>query len=1124
MKVIKRDGSIHYFNIDKIKKQTSEAVEGLKNVSQEKLDKDIMPQLRDGIKSSDIQSLLITTALNKIDIDSPDWTFVASRLFMNDLYHQVGKKYNSAKGQTYSHSLKEYIQFGQAIGRIIDNLEEGYNLEELDSYIQPSRDKQFTYLGAKTLYDRYLLKDRNHSPIELPQHMFMAVAMFLAQNEENKMKRVKEFYDVISKFEVMVATPTLSNARTPHHQLSSCFLGSTGDNIESIFDTYKDMALLSKHGGGIGWDFSKVRGSGATIRGHKGVGGGVIPFLKPVNDIALAVDQLGCVDRDSYVKVLDFVRTKDFKHQFFSRKKRINSFSGTELDNLVDYAKSFAFEYGNFSKEFITNLIENSIRKVPVEKSLEQFGINRQQYKKVMGQYRKVEKTLPKGFRFIQGFPYYAINEFGLVISSKTLKPLTQHTDLKGYATVTLGKISKSLHTLLYRNFISEYDSTKLTIDHIDENKLNNSLENFKLLTNEENVSKGWEDLEKRNRRIEKSKVRKYITGSNRLNGDKRGWNTEILETVTKTIPITETRIGDLILSFNTQTGKTEYQDIDERHEVFVKHSDQISIKYEDGNYITTSNWHPLAILEDRKYIYKRSDEVQVGDIGVNENGKESKILEIDNNPKTDENYFDLSVKENNNYFCSTKNSDGAFHLIHNTRKGSINAYLEIWHWDIEDFLDLKKNSGEERRRTHDLFTSIWINDLFMERVKNSGSWTLFDPHETMDLTDSFGDKFKKLYLQYENNDSVRKNQVSAKELWQKILLSYFETGSPFLGFKDESNRRNPNQHSGIIRSSNLCMEILQNTNPHGYELQTEFIEKNEKIEEGETAVCNLASINLSKINKTEDIERVVPTAIRMLDNVIDLNYYPIASTKHTNIKNRAIGLGVMGEAQMLAEAYIEFGTDKHFQKIDEILENVSFNVIQASSNLAKEKGKYPSYKGSLWSQGIFPIDTAHKEAEKLVTRKKSCDWDKLRKQVKTQGMRNGYLMAIAPTSSISILTGTTQTVEPVYKKKWLEENLSGMIPVTAPNLNSETWFYYKSVYEVSQEDLVKAGAIRQKWIDQSQSLNIFVNPDTITGGQLHRIYMLAWNLGVKTTYYLRSKSPEVDEAVDRSDECLVCQ
>jgi len=751
LKVIKRDGSIEYFDIEKLRKQTLEAVEGLQNVSQQELEKDILPQLKDGIKSSEIQSLLINTALNKIDVDKPDWTFVASRLFLNDLYHKVGKKYSSIKGKPYSHSLAQYIEYGKSVGRIVEDLDEGYDLDELDRYIKPERDKQFTYLGVKTLHDRYLLKDRDGEPMELPQHMFMAIAMYLAKNEKEKMERVKEFYDVISKLEVMVATPTLSNARTPHHQLSSCYVGSTEDNIESIFDTYKDMALLSKHGGGIGWDFSRIRGTGATIRGYKGVGGGVIPFLKPVNDIAIAVDQLG-------------------------------------------------------------------------------------------------------------------------------------------------------------------------------------------------------------------------------------------------------------------------------------------------------------------------------------------------------------------------------------TRKGSINAYLEVWHWDIEDFLDLKKNSGEERRRTHDLFISVWINDLFMERVRSSGTWTLFDPHETMDLTDTFGDEFRKKYLQYESREDIRKKKISAKELWKKLLISYFETGSPFLGFKDEANRRNPNQHIGIVRSSNLCMEIMQNTSPAKYEPYNGFVFENRKVEDGEVAVCNLASINLSKINTKEDIERVVPIAIRMLDNVIDLNFYPISATKKTNLSNRAIGLGVMGEAQMLAESCIYFGSDEHLHKIDEVMEMIAFNAIQASSNLAVEKGKYPNSDGSLWSKGIFPIDTANSKAKKLVQREYVYNWDELREKVKRDGIRNGYIMAIAPTSSISILSGTTQTIEPVYKRKWFEENLSGMIPVTAPNLNIDTWRYYIPVYEIEQTNLVRAAAVRQKWIDQSQSLNIFVNPDEVTGGKLHKIYMLAWELGVKSTYYLRSKSPETEKAIDRSDECLVCQ
>jgi ribonucleoside-diphosphate reductase alpha chain len=298
---------------------------------------------------------------------------------------------------------------------------------------------------------------------------------------------------------------------------------------------------------------------------------------------------------------------------------------------------------------------------------------------------------------------------------------------------------------------------------------------------------------------------------------------------------------------------------------------------------------------------------------------------------------------------------------------------------------------------------------------------------------------------------------------------------------------------------------------------------------DGKTAVCNLASINLSKINTHEDIERVMPIAIRMLDNVIDLNFYPLSKVKNTNLDTRAIGLGVMGEAQMLAEAKIEWGSSEHLNKIDEIMEAVSYNAIKASSNLAIEKGKYPSFEGSNWSKGIFPIDTANEEAKKLVDRGGlfgyHYDWSELREKVKKDGMRNGYLMAIAPTSSISILVGTTQTIEPIYKRKWFEENLSGLIPVVAPNMSVDTWSYYTPAYDLDQELLVKAAAVRQKWIDQGQSLNIFMTLDKASGKVLNDIYMLAWKLGVKSTYYLRSQSPEEkSDVADRSFECLSCQ
>ncbi|WP_394949758.1 ribonucleoside-diphosphate reductase subunit alpha [uncultured Helicobacter sp.] len=783
--VVKRSGRIETLDISKIQKYTASAVEGLEGVNQSELEVDAKIHFKDKITTEQIQKTLIQTAVDKIDIDVPNWTFVAARLFLYDLYHKVS-------GYTGYKKLHEYFERGEREGKILKGLKEKFDLDLLDSKIDPKRDLQFNYLGIKTLYDRYLLKDTNNQPIELPQHMFMAIAMFLAQNEKEPNEWAIKFYDMISKFEVICATPTLANARTTRHQLSSCYVGSTPDNIEGIFDAYKEMALLSKYGGGIGWDVSRVRGLGSFIDGHKNAAGGVVPFLKIANDVAIAVDQLG-------------------------------------------------------------------------------------------------------------------------------------------------------------------------------------------------------------------------------------------------------------------------------------------------------------------------------------------------------------------------------------TRKGAIATYLEIWHTDVSDFIDLRKNSGEERRRTHDLFPALWICDLFMKRVEANEHWTLFDPYQCGDLTELYGEAFEKRYIEYENDSSILKEQINAKELWKKILTNYFESGLPFLCFKDNANRCNPNAHAGIIRSSNLCTEIFQNTNPNHYVVEVEFEDgsfmefeetdevvtdcgvrkkankitsidsingkkvfiASRKAQDGQTAVCNLASVNLSKIHTKEDIERVIPIAIRMLDNVIDLNFYPNRKVKVTNMLNRAIGLGIMGEAEMLATQNIEWGSDEHLAKIDEIMELISFNAINASSDLAQQKGVYPQFEGSNWSKGIFPIDLANKEALKLVNRNlldQSCDWSALRQKVMSQGMRNGYLMAIAPTSSISILVGTTQTIEPVYKRKWFEENLSGLIPVVVPNLTLETWNYYISAYDIDQTKIIKAAAVRQKWIDQGQSTNIFIRLDLAGGKLLNDIYTLAWKLGLKSTYYLRSQSPDIEEKMDRSIECYNCQ
>lgn len=780
IRVTKRNGRVEELDLSKIKKYTNRAVDGLQNVSISELELDAKIQFKDLISTEEIQQTLIKTAVEKIDIDSPDWTYVAARLFLYDLYHKV------TGTSTYNH-LRDYFKRGVSAGRIIDGLAQKYDLDELNAYIRPERDLQFTYMGIKTMHDRYILKDKDNKPIELPQQVFMAIAMFLAQNETDRMYYAKQFYDLLSKFEVMCATPTLSNARTARHQLSSCYVSSVPDNIEGIFDVYKESAILSKFGGGVGLDWSQVRAIGSSIDNNKNAAGGIIPFLKITNDICVAVDQLG-------------------------------------------------------------------------------------------------------------------------------------------------------------------------------------------------------------------------------------------------------------------------------------------------------------------------------------------------------------------------------------TRKGAIATYIEPWHLDVEDFLDLRKNAGEERRRTHEIFPALWINDLFMKRVLNDEYWTLFDPYFASDLTNLYGEEFEKRYEEYENQDGILKEKVRAKELWRKILISYFESGMPFLCFKDNANRRNPNSHAGIIRSSNLCTEIFQNTSPNHYKIKVIFKDGSTKLYEendivcgkkaskltaldmiddkivyvvekeailGQTAVCNLASINLSKIYTQEDLARVVPLAVRMLDNVIDLNFYPTEKTKRTNEANRAVGLGVMGEAELLASKKIHWGSQEHFEFIDKLMENVSYEAILASSNLAVERGVYPLFEGSRWSKGEMPIDSANKEAIALTNGgifNTGRDWDYLREKVKRDGMRNGYLMAVAPTSSISILVGTTQTIEPVYKRKWFESNLSGMIPVVVPNLSVETYNYYVSAYDIDQSLIIKAGAIRQKWLDQGQSLNLFIKLKGSSGRMLHELYTLAWRLGLKSTYYLRSESPDSNDVNDRSIECYNCQ
>ena len=464
-------------------------------------------------------------------------------------------------------------------------------------------------------------------------------------------------------------------------------------------------------------------------------------------------------------------------------------------------------------------------------------------------------------------------------------------------------------------------------------------------------------------------------------------------------------------------------------------------------------------------------------------------------------------------------------------RKGAMCAYLETWHLDIEEFLELRKNTGDERRRTHDMNTANWVPDLFMKRVEQDKNWTLFSPGETPELHDLIGKDFEAKYEEYERKAEAgemdQAKSIPAKELWRKMLTMLFETGHPWITFKDSCNLRSPQQHTGVIHSSNLCTEITLNTSAD------------------EIAVCNLGSVNLARHMKDgaldeEKIKQTVSTAIRMLDNVININYYSVDTAKNSNLKHRPIGLGMMGFQDALYEQDIAYCSDEAVNFADKSMELISYYAISASSDLAKERGKYETFAGSLWSKGILPKDSIEILAENRgteylnVDRSETLDWDALRQRVISDGMRNSNVMAIAPTATISNITGVTQSIEPTYQNLYVKSNLSGEFTIVNPHLVRKLkdlglWdevmindlkYYegslsqisripddikklFSTAFEVEPRYIVESASRRQKWIDQGQSLNLYIgNAD---GKKLDITYRMAWYSGLKTTYYLRS-------------------
>ena len=733
--------------------------------------------LFDGVTLKDVYRALVIAARPLIETD-PEYTYVTARLLLQDLYAEgltfLKVEHDSTSldmNTLYPLAFKAFIQQGIELELLHPKLAD-FNLETLANALQSERDKKFIYLGLQTLYDRYFIH-RDSIRFELPQIFFMRVAMGLAHQEPHQREeRAIEFYQALSSFDFMSATPTLFNSGTQREQLSSCFLTTISDDLDGIYGAIKDNALLSKFAGGLGNDWTSVRAIGAHIKGTNGKSLGVVPFLNVADATAVAVNQGG-------------------------------------------------------------------------------------------------------------------------------------------------------------------------------------------------------------------------------------------------------------------------------------------------------------------------------------------------------------------------------------KRKGAVCAYLETFHLDVPEFLELRKNTGDERRRTHDMNTANWIPDLFMERVIENKEWTLFSPNDVPDLHNLYGAAFKKAYEAYEakaKRNEIRSQKMPAISLWRKMLSMLFETGHPWMTFKDPCNLRSPQQHVGVVHSSNLCTEITLNTS------------------KDEIAVCNLGSINLvnhmtDKGLDTEKLKKTIKTAVRMLDNVIDINYYSVPQAKNSNLKHRPIGLGLMGFQDALYKLRIPFASQEAVEFADRSMEVISYYTISASTDLAEERGTYESFKGSLWSKGILPIDSIQllKETRGSYLEQdtsQTLDWKTLRERVKKVGMRNSNTLAIAPTATISNICGVSQSIEPTYQNLFVKSNLSGEFTVMNPYLirdlkKENLWdkvmahdlkYYHGSVakidrvserlkqlyataFEIEPRWLVEGASRRQKWIDQAQSLNLYMAEPS--GKKLDALYRLAWLRGLKTTYYLRSLGATNAERATIEDDAL---
>ncbi|GAB3898202.1 hypothetical protein GCM10029964_082270 [Kibdelosporangium lantanae] len=1079
-----------------------EACADLADVSAESVLAEVRRAVYDGITVDELAVALVMAARTLVETE-PNYSQVAARLLLDQLRREAltrvaGRPVAATGAQmSYVDYFPEYVRLGISLDRLDPELA-NFDLARLAAAIHPDRDAKFDFLGMQTLYDRYFLHDHG-TRYELPQAFFMRVSMGLALREDDREARAIQFYELMSSFDFMASTPTLFNSGTTRPQLSSCFLTTVDDDLRGIFQGYQNNALLAKFSGGLGNDWTPVRGMGAHIRGTNGQSQGVVPFLKIANDTAVAVNQ--CFAPETIIhtgdgaKQIQHIQVGDLVLGISGKYREVTDvLTYDQVDPMVEVDVKHSVE----TLKVTTGHPFYAIRGVPLgqenTRTLKWLANGKVQPEWVdAGQLAKgdyVAQVVPKEIVPVQGLTDDDARLYGILLGDGHLSERGQQWGVSGNPEV-------DTHLDFVRNYLSERgihcwesgrDDTYLQIhwvfggttppftydDLYDEN-------------NQKRIARKFSHLPLQQTRM-------LLQGLLEIGGGvSRG--VEIYFTTTSR-PLAAGIRYQLLRLGVPSTG--QYQDDAVGFDIRVPAVPGIA-ELVGCRPLTRLNW-----IEHGGMVYSRVRDVR-------ETGVAPRV-------------FDLKVETDESYMTAAA-------LVHNggKRKGAACAYLETWHIDIEEFLDLRKNTGDDRRRTHDMNTANWTPDEFMRRVEADAEWTLFSPDETPDLHDSYGTAFAERYRAYEEaaaRGEIRVfKRVRAVDLWRRMLTMLFETGHPWITFKDPCNVRSPQQHVGVVHSSNLCTEITLNTSVD------------------EVAVCNLGSVNLANHvgaegMDTDRLARTVTTAVRMLDNVIDINYYTIPEARRSNLRHRPIGLGLMGFSDALFAQRLVPGSPESVEFADRSMEHISYHALSASADLARERGSYESFDGSLWSQGVLPIDSVALLAEARggdldMDRSSTLDWDGLRTKVRG-GMRNSNTMAIAPTATISNIVGVGQSIEPLFRNLYVKSNMSGDFTVLNRHLVADLkalglWdeamvsdlkyfdgslaridrvpddlkALYATAFEVPAEWLIEAGSRRQKWIDQAQSLNLYIAAPN--GRKLDALYRLAWHRGLKTTYYLRS-------------------